>query len=472
MTANRIRGPKPRWLLGLSTFLILTLGLVLALSSTAASAQDNVLTVEDQSVEIDFPARITFNLTIDSPRPVERLELRYQPVFSDVSRAERPDFDRNERRITTSHELDLRTRYLPPGIDIEYRWIVTLDNGQQLETPQQSFFFNDNRYDWIERTEGPVSIYFYDGGDSFGELAMEVTNRTLERFGSDFDVQLDDPINIVIYGSVADFQDALPYNSPEWIGGFADPGQNLIVAGIAPGSGAATEMGRMLTHEVVHLLVAQATLNPFNGPPRWLDEGLAINYQEVQEERFRRVLNLAMDEGRLIPLPALRSSFPSDPDLAILSYAQSESIVEFLIDEYGYESIAALLVVYRDGVSHGQAVERTLGRSLDELDAEWKEWLGYDGDADGETAMAPLTPGRLERAENFLVNFGLMPVLVIGGMIVVVLGIVRMVQAVNVRQLDEDVGPEEEYYGQDMFDDWSDEPSDEDAPHEHRSTLT
>jgi hypothetical protein len=35
----------------------------------------------------------------------------------------------------------------------------------------------------------------------------------------------------------------------------------------------------MLTHEAIHLMVAQATANPFNSAPRWLDEGLAEYFE-------------------------------------------------------------------------------------------------------------------------------------------------------------------------------------------------
>ncbi|MEX2426412.1 MAG: peptidase MA family metallohydrolase, partial [Thermomicrobiaceae bacterium] len=451
MTASPSRG-SPIYFLAVALISVLFVGMAMLGLVTPVSAQENQLILHDQSVEVDFPQQITFNLEFEAPEPVERLELRYQSAYSEVSRAERPDFEPGTS-ISTSYDLDLRTQYLPPGIDIEYRWIITLEDGQQLETDQQEFFFNDNRYDWQEFTEGDVSIYHYAGGSQFGELAMEVTNRTIENFGEDFDVQLDEPINIVIYGSVSDFSEALPYNSPEWIGGFADPGYNLIVAGISPSDGTASEMGRMMTHEVIHLLVDQATANPFNTAPRWLDEGLAINYQEVQEERFDDVLEQAVDEGRLIPLPALRSSFPSDPDLAIQSYAQSESVLAFMIEEYGHDAIASIMDAYQDGVSHQDAVDEAIGVTLEEIDEEWKQWLGYEGDATGGSASEPMTPGSMEQVEDALATLGIMPVLVIGGMVVVVLGVVRMVRAVNTNDLDEDVSPDVEYYGQDEIDD-------------------
>lgn len=434
-------------LLTVAVFLLAAMGMPGILPAQPAAAQDEALTVHDQSVETNFPDTLDFHISIESPEEIQQVELRYQPEFSEVAQAERPEME-PANSIDTTYQLDLRTTYLPPGINIDYRWVVTLADGQEVETESQRLFYIDNRYDWQETTEGPVSIYHYAGGRQFGELAMEVTTRTIDEFGGDFDVQLDDPINIVIYGSSAEFQEALPYNSPEWIGGFAEPSHNLIVAGVEPGEGAASEMGRMMTHEVVHLLVEQATLNPYNSAPRWLDEGLAINYQDYPEERYDRIIEQASEQGQLIPVRALRSSFPSDSDLAVQSYAQSESIVEFLIDEHGHESIASLLATYQEGVSHEEAVQQGLGMSLDELDAAWKDWLGYEGDRAEEPGAGPASPGFMRRVEDTLARFGVMPVLVIGGVIVMILGIARMARAISVRDQDEDVDPEVEYYGQ------------------------
>src|SRR5690606_42158048 len=81
---------------------------------------------------------------------------------------------------------------------------------------------------------------------------------------------------------------------------------------------------------------------------------------------------------RTLPsLPTRRSS-----DL-VLAYAESESIVRFLIETKGEDATAALLAVFQEGVSYDDAVQRALGVSLDQLDQEWKAWLGYQGDRPG-----------------------------------------------------------------------------------------
>jgi hypothetical protein len=197
-------------------------------------------------------------------------------------------------------------------------------------------------------------------------------------------------VRVVLYGGTSDFASALPPNSAEWIGGFAEPEQHLVVTGIQPGSDATTEVHRVLSHESVHLIVHQATANPFNTPPPWLDEGLATYFQTVQDTRFDPILQSAVRSGQLIPIRALNSSFPDDPNQALLSYAESESIVRFILEKQGNDRMSALLHAFQGGVSNDQAVQIAFGFSLDELDKEWKAWLGYGGD---KQVAATINPG-------------------------------------------------------------------------------
>ncbi|HEX5167286.1 MAG TPA: peptidase MA family metallohydrolase, partial [Thermomicrobiales bacterium] len=148
-----------------------------------------------------------------------------------------------------------------------------------------------------------------------------------------------------------------------------------------PGGGAAREIRRMIPHEVSHLILHQATENPWNSPPNWLDEGLAVYNQETPDADLPGILDDAVDDGELIPVSALGASFPLDPDQAYLSYAESLSIVTYIVEELGESEMAELIAVFRDEVSYDEAVERSLGMSTEELDTAWKDWLGYQGDS-------------------------------------------------------------------------------------------
>ena len=62
-------------------------------------------------------------------------------------------------------------------------------------------------------------------------------------------------------------------------------------------------------------------------------------------------------------------------DLAILSYAESYSIIEFILDRYGPGGLSALVDVFAEGETAEEGVRRALGVSLEELEAEWRATL-------------------------------------------------------------------------------------------------
>jgi hypothetical protein len=346
--------------------------------SASASATDALF--HDTSVTASFPNWISFRLDVESPSPIQAAELFWASEGSLSFSVSAPSIT-SGTRVVLEHEIDMSINYHPPGVDIIYFWRVTNAAGHVSESARQSFLYMDERHDWKIRTEGPVTIFWYAGNDAFAADILRTANHTIDRMRDRFGVVGERPIRIVIYGNDRDFSRSLPPNSAEWIGGQAYPQLNLIFAVVEPGSGAQREVRRMIPHEVSHLMLNQSTWNPYNSPPNWLDEGLAVFLQETHEPRFEQILDRAVRDGQLIPVRALNSSFPLDPDQALLSYAESWSIVTFIIEQHGDDALARLIAVFRDEVAYDEAVQRSLGISIDELDAQWKHWLGYQGDA-------------------------------------------------------------------------------------------
>jgi hypothetical protein len=178
-------------------------------------------------------------------------------------------------------------------------------------------------------------------------------------------------------------------NSESWIAGTAYPEFHVILAVLPEGD--KYEVGRIVPHEISHQVLHQATKNPFNAPPVWLDEGLAVLNQEGGDEDYPALVQLAADEGRLFSIRALNSTPPLEPADATLYYAESLSVVQFVIDHFGAEKMAALIDAYKQGVSHDQAATMALGVDLDELDRMWKESLGYQGDRGQAGGITPIS---------------------------------------------------------------------------------
>jgi hypothetical protein len=367
----------------LALLLLVLVAFPVALPSTpSALAATGDAIFHDTSATASFPEWIAFQLDVESSATITTVELFWTAAGTPTLSIAEPTITASPR-VQLVHEIDMTIHYLPPGVDIIYFWRVTDDRGDVSESERKTLFYMDERYDWRTQSDGPVTLYWYTGNDAFALVILGSASRTLDQLESRFGVVSTQPMRIVIYGNERDFNRSLPPNSAEWIGGQAYPELNLIFAVITPGSGDAQEIRRMIPHEVSHLALNQATANPYNSPPNWLDEGLAVYNQEAVESRFEQILERAVRDGRLIPVRALNSSFPLDPDQALLSYAESWSIVTYIIEEFGDQAMADLIAVFREDASYDDAVERSLGITIDELDAGWKTWLAYPGDQPG-----------------------------------------------------------------------------------------
>lgn len=401
--------------------LLLILPVVAALPRPASAADATFL---DTSATATFQESITFNLVAEADSPIVEVALFWQPAGDSELQAAFPAVQ-PDRRVEVSHDVDTSAQYLPPGLDIVYHWRVTEQDGDVTESAPETLFYMDDGQDWRDLSDGLVTVYWYDGSESFARDIVDTANRGVGRLGEKFGIVASEPVRLVIYGDERAFNRALPPNSAEWIGGQAHPEWNLIVAEINPDSSPNSEIRRMVPHEISHLILHQATANPFNTPPNWLDEGLAVYNQETPDPRFQDVLDETVDAGRLIPVRALNSSFPTDPDQAILSYAESASIVAFIADELGDDKLASLVAVFRDEVSYAEAVERSLGMTIDELDARWKASLNYQGDAPPELNQ-PSTSDDGELSRNELVGLiACTGVAALAGLALGILGVIK-----------------------------------------------
>lgn len=358
--------------------LIVTIVALSAPVGTLAQTTATDITVVASTVAADFPTSLTFDLVAEAGTPISAVELYWRAVQSPTVALARPEVE-PATRVELKHSIDMTINYLPPGVDIEYWWRIGAAGGEMLETEPQRFFYMDDDHDWESRTAGQMTVWWYEGGGSFADAVLTSANGALARLSERFQVVTDAQYKVVIYANDSDFEAAQSANSAEWIGGLAYTGLDLVIAQLAPNSGEA-EIGRLVPHEVSHLVLYRATENPYNSPPAWLDEGVATYNQDTTDTRLERSLNAAVDDGALMPVQALNGGFPLDPDQALLAYAESESIVEFIIDTYGDEALARLIAIFRDSVTYDVAVERTLGITIEELDAAWKVWLDYPGD--------------------------------------------------------------------------------------------
>ena len=361
-----------RWWLGL---------LFLSLFPLPARAQDlPPITVTSASARYTFGQEAVFELEATAPARITAaylyLQLEDEPRIEVYPVAVEP-----ASTVRVEHRHDLHRFPFPPFGLVFWWWEVRDEEGHSLTTEPASLRYVDNRFSWVEAEAGPVRLHTVVNDPVYVQAALAVAQESLRRIADQLEVQPPDQIHLYIYASEEDLRAALEMAGREWVGGEAQPERDVILIAVPPDSGAMSRMERDIPHELTHILVYEA-VGPegYRYVPAWLDEGLAT----VNELRSDPLLEVALDEawteGRLISIRELCEPFSADPETALLSYAESASLVRYIREQYGYAGIRRLLAAYADGAGCEGGVLQALGVSLRRLELAWHaDRLGLSG---------------------------------------------------------------------------------------------
>ena len=377
-----------------------------------ASAAD--IFVEGNSYLNDYPNQIRFFLNVNSTSEIRRVMLYYQFEPSPVLTYAFPQFQRGEK-VSVEYTWNTQRRYIPPGVQMKYYWVIENAAGSRFKTEPQRFTVEDMRFKWKQTAKGNVTISWYRGDQNFADTLMSFTQVALTRLSQEAGIEMKDPVHIYIYASKADLLGALEPKAQEWTGGRAMPELGLIILNVDPDRSGLSWAERALPHELSHLVVGRVTENPYGDIPHWLDEGMAMRAEGDPTSEFTRSLDLAIRNNQLISIRSLASNFPTDSDDALLSYAESYSIVTFMLREFGREKMAELLSIFKEGVTYDEALQRSFGTDLDGLEEQWRASLDLPPLEVGSTSP---TPGKDARAEEGKGGFcfGAGPALALGAL--------------------------------------------------------
>jgi hypothetical protein len=351
------------------------------------------ITVTASHVEVDYPSQAVFTVEAESNVNIVDVRLHYQVDkmnYAEVVSEGWAGFT-PANRVEASWTWDMTNASLPPGAEITFWWGIEDADENRVETSPEIMHFDDGRYTWKILTNavpqvGEMTILWYEGSDSFAQELMDVCVGGLTRLTQDIGAYPDRPIKIYIYASTGDLQGAMIFPQ-EWSGGVAFTDFGTIAIGISPSE---LDWGKgALVHELTHLIVHQTTFSPYGQLPLWLDEGLAMYNEGDLDPGFRSSLEEATSKGELISVRSLCSPFSAYSDKARLSYAESYSLVEYLLDDYGQDKMLDLLTVLKQGSTYDEALTEVYGFDINGLDAGWRATLATPVVADQVTGSHP-----------------------------------------------------------------------------------
>jgi hypothetical protein len=183
----------------------------------------------------------------------------------------------------------------------------------------------------------------------------------------------DNRAKIYIHDNTADYQSAT--GQPQWSGGSAIPGQKIIQT--FPYAQGFFE--KILPHEMGHIIFREFV--GFNNPavPLWLDEGVASYQEKPTYAAANAFVRKAINKGNFISLEGLAGFNPyssASNESVQLFYAESFSVIDFLIKEFGRDKFVLFCQNLRDKKNLDRAIASSYPFSnIRELNDAWQRYL-------------------------------------------------------------------------------------------------
>lgn len=195
--------------------------------------------------------------------------------------------------------------------------------------------------------------------DLYGDRVLDLLERARATLGAKYGVHLTQPTVVEIFPEQKDFAVrtfGMPGNP-----GYLGVCFGSVITANSPASQAPNPANweDVLWHEFCHVITLTATQNRM---PRWLSEGISVYEERQANPLWGEKMNLAYRDlvlnGGLTPLSQLSGAFlaPTNSAHLLFAYYESSLVVQYIVDQFGIDSLKKILGDLHDGVEINQAI--------------------------------------------------------------------------------------------------------------------
>jgi hypothetical protein len=136
----------------------------------------------------------------------------------------------------------------------------------------------------------------------------------------------------------------------------------------------------MIPHELAHVFYGEIFRNTWMPFPTWFNEGIASYNERHDHTREMTLVLEAAKEDKLETLPVMTRGGGVAHGEVHLWYSIAYSLVTYLAETYGEETLGELILSVADNVPFEEALTQKMGLDMIQLEIEWRDWLGYPVD--------------------------------------------------------------------------------------------
>lgn len=333
----------------------------------------DAISVSSHTHDINFPKEILFSVKGSSKVQLYEIKLVLQIGNSEVITYRYVKIDQeigdNEFVGTTTLGTSGRS-YIPSGVSVTYYFEITNVEEKRYYTQPANFTYLDPQYSWKSMYIDPITVYWHGFSEDDVYAAVRSTQEQVSKIREIVGADELRPIKAIIINNPREASKSFPPVSEAAVrdrlyGGFAFKDYDLFMVG-----GLNTDS---MIHETVHLIMAQSIDSPFSKIPAWLNEGLAMYFESRAHVRTHEI-SKRIRKGDLPSLASMKS-IPGRPADVRLFYAQSDSVVRHMMDEFGEHKMSELLLKLKSGSDIDSSVKKVYGLTLVQLQKDWEENL-------------------------------------------------------------------------------------------------
>jgi tetratricopeptide (TPR) repeat protein len=193
----------------------------------------------------------------------------------------------------------------------------------------------------------------------YGDRVLELLGRARATLCQKYGVQLTQPTAVEIFPDQKDFAVrtfGMPGNP-----GYLGVCFGSVITANSPASQAPNPANweDVLWHEFCHVVTLTDSKNRM---PRWLSEGISVYEERQANPAWGEHMNLAYRrmilDGQLTPLGELSGAFlqPKNGESLQFAYYESSLVVEYIVQQYGLDTLKLILLDLRDGRQINDAI--------------------------------------------------------------------------------------------------------------------
>jgi len=233
--------------------------------------------------------------------------------------------------------------------------------------------------DWFSIKTRHFIIQYKEKDSYFAHELKNLAEKYFDNVTNHIGLYPSKNITIYIAASKGAFLKLQP--SPSKIGdqavGLAYPNLNriLLLSPRAISSGH-IQLEKIFIHELTHIVLGTTYQN--KSPvhiPKWFNEGLSMYEAKQWNWQYRMLMTRICLKGDIIPFRELEHSFPVDSIHINIAYAQSFSLISFILNKYGQDSLRDITRALIHGDKIDKALNKVINLDLYNLENVWKKHL-------------------------------------------------------------------------------------------------